>query len=149
MDHLTKDMGIEEIPTSNLEDMVEVFNKKLITVLGHHAPEKTKRITKRVPTPCLTDEVKSMKKQLRRKEQIWHKHEAPQLCYSLKQMRNEYNRLLNGKKIDAISTKVSECETDMKKLYNLIRYLTGTSTSNPLPPSSSDEELAMNLQITL
>ena len=28
LDHLTKYMGIEEIPTSNLEDMVEVFNKK-------------------------------------------------------------------------------------------------------------------------
>ena len=58
------------------------------------------------------------------------------------QMRNEYNRLLLRTKIDAISTKVSECETDTKKLYNLIRYLTGTTTSNPLPPSSSDEELA-------
>ena len=57
-------------------------------------------------------------------------------------MRNEYNRLLMRTKIDAISTKVRECETDTKKLYNLIRYLTGTTTSNPLPPSLSDEELA-------
>ena len=56
-------------------------------------------------------------------------------------MRNEYNRLLDRTKTDAISTKVSECETDTKKLYNLIRYLTGISTSNPLPPSSSVEEL--------
>ena len=31
---------------------------------------------------------------------------------------------------------------DTKKLYNLIRYLTGTTTSNPLPPSLNDEELA-------
>ena len=58
------------------------------------------------------------------------------------QMRNEYNRLLLRTKIDAISTKVSECETDTKKFYNLIRYLTGTATSNPLLPRSSDKELA-------
>ena len=38
----TKDMVIEEIPTSNLEDMVEVFNKKLISALDHHAPPKPK-----------------------------------------------------------------------------------------------------------
>ena len=57
-------------------------------------------------------------------------------------MRNEYNRLLKRTKTDAISTRVNECKTDTKKLYNLIRYLTGTSTSNPLPPSSSDEEMA-------
>ena len=57
-------------------------------------------------------------------------------------MRNEYNRLLLRTKIDAISTKFSECETDTKKLYNLIRYLTGTTTSNPLPSSLSEKELA-------
>ena len=42
----TKYMGIEEIPTSNLEDTVEVFSQKLISALYHHAPEKTKRIAK-------------------------------------------------------------------------------------------------------
>ena len=57
-------------------------------------------------------------------------------------MRNEYNRLLQRTKSDAISTRVNECKRDRKKLYNLIRYLKGTSTSNPLPPSSSDEEMA-------
>ena len=41
-----------------------------------------------------------------------------------------------------MSTKVSECETDTKILYNLIRYLTGMTTSNPLPTNLSDEELA-------
>ena len=46
LDQFTKDVGIEEILTSNLEDMVEVFNKKLISALDHHAPEKTKRTTK-------------------------------------------------------------------------------------------------------
>ena len=135
LDSFIKDIDIEDILTSSLEDMVEVFNKKLTTTLYHYAPEKTKRITKRVTTPWFTDEVKSMKKQLRRKEQIWHKQRTPQLWYLLKQIRNEYNRFLNRTKINAISTRVSECKTDKRKLYNLIRYLTRTSTSNPLPPS--------------
>ena len=64
------------------------------------------------------------------------------------QMGKEYNRLLLRTKIDAISTKVSECEMDTKKLYNLIRYLTGTTTSSPLPPNLSDEELANDFWIT-
>ena len=93
LDHFIKDMGIEEIPTSNLEDMVEVFNKKLETTLDNHVPEKAKRITKRVTTPWFTDEEKSMKKQLRRKERTWHKQGTPDLLYLLKQMRNNYNRL--------------------------------------------------------
>ena len=39
-------MGIEEIPTSNLEGMVKVFNKKLISALDHHAPEKNQKNSK-------------------------------------------------------------------------------------------------------
>ena len=87
--------------------------------------KKTKRITKQATTSWFTDEVKSLKKQLRKKECIWHKHGTLQSWYSLKQMINEYNRLLMRTKIDAVRTKVRECETDTKKLYNLIRYITG------------------------
>ena len=42
LDHFTKDVDIEEIPTSNLKDMVKVLNKKLISALDHHAPKKLK-----------------------------------------------------------------------------------------------------------
>ena len=47
LDHFTKDMGIEEIPPSNLEDMVEELKKKLITALDHHAPEKNQENNKK------------------------------------------------------------------------------------------------------
>ena len=40
LDSFIKDMGIEEISTSNLEDMLEMFNKKLTTTLDHYAPKK-------------------------------------------------------------------------------------------------------------
>ena len=40
LDQFTKDVGIEEIPTSNLENIVEVFNKKLTSALDHQATEK-------------------------------------------------------------------------------------------------------------
>ena len=43
LNQFTKDMGIEEIPTINLVDMAEVFNKKLISALDHHAPEKNQK----------------------------------------------------------------------------------------------------------
>ena len=45
LDQFTKDIDTEEIPTSNVEDMVEVFNKKLISALDHHGTEKAIRIT--------------------------------------------------------------------------------------------------------
>ena len=40
LDQFTKDVGIEEIPTSNLDDMVDIFNKKLTSALDYPAPRK-------------------------------------------------------------------------------------------------------------
>ena len=38
--------------------------------------------------------------------------------------------------------KVEECKGDTKKLYSLVRYLTGTKAPNPMPDSTGDKKLA-------
>ena len=40
------------------------------------------------------------------------------------------------------SGKVEECKGDTKKLYSLVRYLTGTKVQNPMPNSTIDKQLA-------
>ena len=42
------------------------------------------------------------------------------------------------------SKKVDECKGDTKKLYSLVRYLTGTKAQNPMPDNTGDEKLANN-----
>ena len=37
---------------------------------------------------------------------------------------------------------VEEYKGDTKKLYSLVRYLTGTKVQNPMPDNTGDEKLA-------
>ena len=46
LNQFTKDMGIEEIPTCNLDDMVEVFNKKTNICIRPPCPRKNQKNNK-------------------------------------------------------------------------------------------------------
>ena len=56
--------------------------------------------------------------------------------------RKEYKILLTQVKTTKIKEKIDDCQKDTKKLYELIVYLTGTATENPLPPRKTDNQLA-------
>ena len=45
-------------------------------------------------------------------------------------------------KMKSTSEKVDKCKGDTKKLYSLVRYLTGTKAQNPMPDNTGDEKLA-------
>ena len=47
-------------------------------------------------------------------------------------------------KLKSTSGKVEECKGDTKKLYSLVRYLTGTKVQNPMPNNTGDKKLVNN-----
>ena len=50
--------------------------------------------------------------------------------------------MIREEKLKSTSGKVEECKGDTKKLYSLVRYLTGTKVQNPMPNSTGDKKLA-------
>ena len=56
--------------------------------------------------------------------------------------RNKYNVMIREEKLMSTSGKVEECKGDTKKLYSLVRYLTGTKVQNPMPDNTGDKKLA-------
>ena len=50
--------------------------------------------------------------------------------------------MIREEKLKSTSGKVEECKGDTKKLYSLVRYLTGTKVQNPMPNNTGDEKLA-------
>ena len=61
---------------------------------------------------------------------------------ALVEHRNKYNAMIREEKLKSTSGKVEECKGDTKKLYSLVRYLTGTKVQNPMPDNTGDEKLA-------
>ena len=45
--------------------------------------------------------------------------------------RNKCNAMIGEEKLKSTSGKVEECKGDTKKLYSLVRYLTGTKVPKP------------------
>ena len=109
--------------------------------LDKHAPERTKEITIRSSNPWFTIEVKDKKKAVRRREKIWQKYKCPDHWRALQVARKEYKILLTQVKTTKIKEKIDDCHKDTKKLYELVVYLTGTATVNPLPPGKTDNQL--------
>ena len=60
----------------------------------------------------------------------------------LLEYRNKYNAMIREEKLKSTSGKVEECKGDTRKLYSLVRYLTGTKVQNPMPSSIGDKKLA-------
>ena len=50
--------------------------------------------------------------------------------------------MIREEKMKSTTEKVDECKGDTKKLYSLVRYLTGTKAQNPVPDNTGDEQLA-------
>ena len=48
--------------------------------------------------------------------------------------------MIREEKLQSTSGKVEECKGDTKKLYSLVRYLTGTKVQNPMPDNTGDEK---------
>ena len=50
--------------------------------------------------------------------------------------------MIREEKLKSTSGKVEECKGDTKKLYPLVRYLTGTKVQNPMPNNTRDKKFA-------
>ena len=79
---------------------------------------------------------------VRRREKIWQKYKTDGTWRALVEHRNKYNAMIREEKLKSTSGKVEECKGDTKKLYSLVRYLTGTKVQNPMPDNTGDEKLA-------
>ena len=61
---------------------------------------------------------------------------------SLQVEQEKYKILLNTTKQETLSSEIAECGNNAKKLYSLVKHLTGTTPNNPLPKYDDEETLA-------
>ena len=77
--------------------------------LDVHAPTQTKIITTRQTNPWFTENVRSLKKAVRRKEKTWHKYKTDDTMSAYKLVKSTYRKALKEAKTEVISGKVLEC----------------------------------------
>ena len=101
-----------------LEDLAEINDVNVLTKLCDdwmkrsldiHAPTQTKIITTRQTNPWFTENVRSLKKVVRRKEKTWHKYKTDDTWSAYKIVKSTYRKALKEAKTEVISGKVLEC----------------------------------------
>ena len=128
--------------TSNLDESMHSLNTELKRVLDTLAPEKEKRVSLKTKHPWYDQEMKTLKRHIRKLEKKWLKYRLDSCWTVYKKARNSYYYKLNHKKKDMIRHKISECGSDSRKLHKLINNLTKPREEQQWPKHTSDEELA-------
>ena len=75
---------------SDIDSMVNRFEMEASNILDHYVPEVTRTVIQRKPKPWFNNQIKDLKKQLRRRERVWRKYQEPHQWIALKKLRNQY-----------------------------------------------------------
>ena len=139
-----EDLKLEDIEATTLNDYIELFDNKIQQTVNKHAPVKTMKIVDRLTRPWYTDKIRSHHKTLQKCEYNWRKFKTSMHRSAYKMARNKYKSCITSARHNHTSKLILEAKGDSKKLYNIVSRLTGQTVENPLPPHSSDKDLADN-----
>ena len=118
-----KELNVDNIEISeSLENTVTSLNAEMKRVADKNAPTKNKIIRSKPKTPWFDEEVQCMKNKLRKIEHKCKRDNNRKDEYS--KCRRDYINLIRQKKKHHINSKVTECNGNVKALYNLVNSLT-------------------------
>ena len=129
----------------DLDQLITKLDTELRRVIDSLAPTKEVTVLTHRRQPWYDETVKSQHKVVRDRERVWNKYKLESTWIAYKKERNIYNRLLKFKKRQVLSNRVNDLKGDTKALYKLTNNVTGSESSNPMPPNKSDAQLADEL----
>ena len=124
---------------SDLLQCILCLENRLKTILNKHVPFTTWKMNTRVKNPWFTEEVHDHKKGLQRREKIYRKYQTTETWKAYKTAKRSYKAMLQQAKLQTLSTSISNCGNDTKRLYKLVNSILGTSKDNPLPDEDDKE----------
>ena len=141
-DIVQSDIMSSVTPTSDINELVDAYNKGLASLLDKHAPLKTKTIVLRPSCPWFSEELHDAKHLRRKLERKWR---LTRLTIDHEIYRNQCcitNKLLKNAKVSYYTEKVESCGRDQKTLTKVTRHLMGESSEVVLPSGKSSKVLA-------
>ena len=109
--------------------------------LDIHAPVKTKRLIKPVPS-WITDTYRTEKCMRRQCEGAWRRDKSPENCTHLRQQLNRYNHILNKSKGCFYHDLVNGNNPHGRKLWQALSRILSRSNATVLPAFHDEKSLA-------
>ena len=134
-----------ECNTDNVNTLVDLYDTSLTDVLNKHAPIVSKRVPVRKKVPWFDTTAGDLKRQRRKLERKWRssKTEHDRLLY--RKACDDYRLHLDTSRFHHINDLIKKSEGNTKKLFNIVKDLTGHKNTLVLPDTIPPETLAQDL----
>ena len=126
----------------SLSDLVDFYNVELNRILDNHAPEQCHLVALRKPTPWTSQDIKPEKQERRRLERKWRRTHLQVDYDAYKAQRNRVNAILNTFRVKYYSDLIRKNANNPRALFKLINRALHRKQESPLPPHSSEVDLA-------
>lgn len=103
-----------------VNDLVTQYNEGLSSVVDKHAPLRERVAVARPSVPWLTDDVRQMKRQLRKAERLWRIRRLHVDYDIYVHLLKDFSAFIKKTKRVYFSNKVLECGRDTKALHRLV-----------------------------
>jgi exonuclease III len=141
------ELAVKELLNHDSNDVNILVNKYddiISSIFNKHAPLISKRVPLRKKVPWFDINARDLKRKKRKCERLWRKTKSQQDSIQYNNACNAYKLHLSNSKHQHINDKISQCEGDSKKLFNVVKELTGNGKKVILPDTNSLESLAQD-----
>ena len=126
----------------SVEDMVDVYNRDLTSLIDKHAPLQRKVISLRPHAPWYNDQLKEAKREKRRRERKWRRTKLEVHHQMYADQCQIYAKLLHSSKENHYTAKIMEAKGDPKALFKISKNMLGVKFTEKLPSHSCQHRLA-------
>ena len=137
-----KKIADESLNINDLTTLVNHYNDKLSQLINEHAPEQTRLVSLRKPTPWIREDIKEEKQKRRRLERKWRRTKLKVDEQIYKTQKNKVTAMLDGYKIKYYSELVQQKAHNPREFFKILTKLLHTKEETPYPPNISENELA-------
>ena len=137
-----KTSNLVQSPPTELNDLVQEYDRTQADILEQHAPLLIKEVVLRPYAPWYNSSIREAKQARRKAERRYRKDKTTINKDMFKDSQREVNRLCTEAKTEHLSRKVSENEKDPKALFNIAKQMLAKGKDNTLPSHGSEKDLA-------
>ena len=131
-----------DLNETDVNTVVEKYNKELLCILNKHAPEKCKKFAVRDMREWMTEEVHSIKRAKRKSERVWRKSKLTVHRLIFKEHCLKLKVAITKAKTHHYQQSILDCNGDQSKLFKCVNSLLGRSKQCALPPHDSPASLS-------
>ena len=137
--------NLSSLQSTNIVELVKVYNDTMSSILDKHAPEKTKIVTIRPVVEWYTQDIDKCRKEKRKWERKWQRSKLTVHRELYCQARDTLVSKIKQAKSNFFQNKISESSDQQKTLFSCLDKLLNKSNVSCLPEEKDSQKLANDI----